>query len=189
MDLKRLSNNSWLYRAVLMTWIISAMIVMFLLSKIDTIVNVELYKNGLQFSYDWANPYWTYLNLNYIALGVPVALSLFAIAIGFTGKSKKVAENIAEQQPEAQPVASQEQKPKSNKTVLKETKETNTEAFSCPNCNKAFSRPLVMLHFEDGKAKRMNSCPYCNHLLGNAEDEKSPEGEVQIADVNEKLTH
>lgn len=92
MDLKRLLNSSWLYRAVLMTWIISAVIMMFLLSKIDSIVNVELYKNGLQFSHDWADPYWTYLNLNYIALGVPVALSLVTIAVGFTGEIKKVAE-------------------------------------------------------------------------------------------------
>jgi hypothetical protein len=65
------------------------MIVMFLLSKIDTIVNVELYKNGLQSSYDWANSYWTYLNLNHIAWGVPAALSLCVMATGSLEKAKK----------------------------------------------------------------------------------------------------
>lgn len=192
MDSKRLSNNSWLYRAVLMTWIISAMIVMFLLSKIDTIVNVELYKNGLQFSPNWANPYWTYLNLNYIALGVPVALSLFAIAIGFIPKSKKVAENVAEQQPKAQPVASQEQKRKessSNNTALKEANEPSAAEISCPNCGKTFGRPMVMLDFEGGKSKLVNVCPYCDHVLGSTENDKSSEIDVQIADLDEKLAH
>jgi hypothetical protein len=27
--------------------------------QIDSIVNVTLYRHGLQFSYDWATPYWT----------------------------------------------------------------------------------------------------------------------------------
>jgi len=95
MDLKRLSNSGWLYRAVLATWIAGAIIVMFLLSKIDSIINVEMYKHGLQFSSDWANPYWTYLNLNYVALGVPVALSLFVIALGFVQRSRMVFGRIA----------------------------------------------------------------------------------------------
>lgn len=192
-NLKHLSNNSWLYRAVLMTWIISVIIVMFLLSKIDTIVNVELYKNGLQFSPNWANPYWTYLNLNYIALSVPVTLSLFAIAIGFIPKSKKVAENIAEQQPKAQPVASQEQKHKesssnNNNTALKEANEPSTAEISCPNCGKMFGKPMVILDFEGGKSKLVNVCPYCDHVLGSTENGKSSEIDVQIADLDEKLT-
>lgn len=192
MNLKRLPNNSWLYRAVLAIWIASAMIVMFLLSKIDTIVNVELYKNGLQFSYGWAKPYWTYLNLNYIVLGVPVALSIFVIAIGFIGRSEKVAESIAEQQPEAQPVASQEQESKestSENTALREANKPSTAGISCPNCKKTFSRPIVILDFEGGKSKLVNVCPYCDHVLGSAEDEKSSEIDFQTADVDKKLTH
>jgi uncharacterized Zn-finger protein len=104
MGLKRLPNNIWLYRAVLATWVVSAIIVMFLLSRIDAIMNVEMYKHGLQFSHDWADPYWTYMHLNYVALGVPVALSLFAIAVGFTPNAKKAAGSIAERPPKSQPV-------------------------------------------------------------------------------------
>jgi uncharacterized Zn-finger protein len=191
MNLRRLSNNSWLYRAVLATWIASAIIVMFLLSRIDTVVNVELYKHGLQFSYDWASPYWTYLNLNYIALGVPLALSLFAIAIGFTGRSKKVPENIAEQQPKSQPVASQEQKSKesSKNAAPKEANKSSTAGISCPNCKKTFSRPMVILDSASGKSRLVNVCPYCDHVLGNEENGKSSEIDAQVADVDEKLTH
>ena len=92
MDFNRFSNSSWLYRVALLIWIVSAVVVVFLLSKIDTILNVEMYKSGLQFSLDWADPYWTYLNLTYVACGVPVALSLFVIVIGFTGNIKKVVQ-------------------------------------------------------------------------------------------------
>jgi uncharacterized Zn-finger protein len=104
MGLKRLPNNIWLYRAVLATWVVSAIIVMLLLSKIDTIVNVELYKHGLQFSHDWATPYSTYLSFDYVALAVPIALSLFAIAVGFTPNVKKAAGSLAKRLPKSQPV-------------------------------------------------------------------------------------
>lgn len=174
MDLRSLPNNSWLYRAVLATWIASAMIVTLLLTRIDTIVNVELYKYGSQFSYDWANPYWTCLRLNFIALGVPAALSLFAIAIGFVPKIKKVSENVAEH---------------CNNKALKGARRPNAADISCPNCGKTFGRPIVMLDSEGGKSKLVNVCPYCNQVLGNTENGKSPGIDMQIADVDEKLAH
>jgi uncharacterized Zn-finger protein len=211
---------------------------MFLLSRIDAIINIEMYKHGLQFSRDWANPYWTYLNLNYVALGVPVALSLFAIAVGFTPKIKKavgsiaervsrsrpkgftskikkvgsvaerlpasrpkgftpeikkVAENVVELQPRSQPAVSQERKrQESNGDIGAAAEEANVLGVAgvfCPNCGKTFGRPMVMLDFEGGKSKLVNVCPYCNHVLGDAEDGESSGIDVQIADLDEKLTH
>jgi hypothetical protein len=161
-----------------------------LLVRIDTIVNVELYKHGLQFSQEWANPYWTYLRLNFIALGVPVALSLFAVAVGFI-PGKKVAENFAEQQPKLKPPALQEQKSQEsshNSPALNGASKPNAADISCPNCGKTFGRPIYMLDFEGGKSKMVNVCPYCNQVLGNIENGKSPEIDMQIADVGEKLT-
>ena len=191
MDLKRLPNNNWLYRAVLATWIASAIIVMLLLIRIDTIVNVDLYEHGLQFSQDWANPYWTYLRLNYVVLGVPMALSLFAVVVGFIPKSKKVTENVAEQSPKLQPVASREQKREEsscNNTALKEASKPSVADIPCSNCGKTFSRPVVMLDFAGGRSRLVDACPYCNHALGNAESGKPSEIDAQIADVDEKLT-
>jgi uncharacterized Zn-finger protein len=192
MDLKRLQNNNWLYRAVLATWISSAIIVILLLIRIDTIVNVELYKHGLQFSSDWANPYWTYLRLNYVALGVPVALSLFAMAIGFIPRSMKVAENSAEQQTKFQQVASQEQNcevSSFNNTALNGAGKPSAADVSCPDCGKTFSRPLVMLDFQGRKSRLVNVCPYCNNVLGNTENGKPSEIDAHVAEVYEKLTH
>jgi len=40
-----------------------AIIIIFLLLKIDSIIHNNLYSYGLQFSYEWANPYWLYLRL------------------------------------------------------------------------------------------------------------------------------
>jgi hypothetical protein len=46
-----------------------------------------------------------------------------------------------------------------------------------------------MLNFEGGKTRLVNVCPYCNHVLGSADDGKSSESDAQIADMDEKLTH
>ncbi len=46
-----------------------------------------------------------------------------------------------------------------------------------------------MLNFESGKNKLVNVCPYCNHVLGNAENEKSSKNDFQITDSDKKLTH
>jgi uncharacterized Zn-finger protein len=191
MDLKRLSNNNWLYRAVLATWIASAIIVTLLLIRIDTIVNVDLYKHGLQFSHDWANPYWTYLRLNFIVLGVPAALSLFAVAVGFIPKSKIAAENVAEPQPKLQPVAIQEQKcgeNSCNNTALSGASKPSVADVSCTNCGKTFGRPVVMLDFSGGRSRLLDVCPYCNHVLGSTESGKPSEIDAQVAPVDEKLT-
>jgi DNA-directed RNA polymerase subunit RPC12/RpoP len=61
--------------------------------------------------------------------------------------------------------------------------------ISCPNCKKAFRRPIVMLNFEAGKNRLVNVCPYCSHVLGNAEDEETAKIGFQIADADKKLTH
>ena len=179
MGLRSIPNNNWLYRAVLTTWIASAIIMMFLLIRIDTIVNVELYKSGLQFSYNWATPYWSYLRLNFVALGVPMALSLFAIAAGFIPRSKKVAEKKV-----AGNVAGQ-----CSNTELNGAGKPNAADISCLNCGKTFGRPMVMLDFEGGKTKLVNVCPYCNHALENTENGKPSEIDVYVADAEEKLTH
>ena len=194
MGLRSLSGNNGFYRIVLATWIISAVVMIFLLNNIDSIVHGDLYNYGLQMSTEWANPYWTYLRLNYVLLGIPIALSVFAIAIGSIGKNDRVAKSVAKPQPQPKPQQVVCQAPKQREdsrssndgTVLKED---GTMVISCPNCKKVFSRPLVMLNFEGGKTRLVNVCPYCNHLLGNAENEETAKSDFQIADTDKKLAH
>ena len=182
MSLNRLINNQWFNRIVLAVWVISAVFVMSLLTRIDLIVHGQLYNFGLQFSSDWANPYYAYTRLIYVGLGLPMTLSVFVIALGFASKIDKAPEPAPKQEPKPQPqsVIRQEQKAKEN---------NNSMVISCPSCKKVFGRPLVMLNFEGGKTRLVNVCPYCNHVLGSADDGKSSESDAQIADMDEKLTH
>jgi uncharacterized Zn-finger protein len=73
--------------------------------------------------------------------------------------------------------------------VKEVNKGNNSMVISCPSCKKVFGRPLVMLNFEGGKTRLVNVCPYCNHVLGNAENEQTPKSDFQIADEDKKLTH
>ena len=88
------------YLLLLTLWIISAIVTIILLHNIDQIVHGDLYNFGLQFSNDWAEPYWIYLRLNYIILGFPIALSILSIAILMITKKQNVRQEIIEQQPE-----------------------------------------------------------------------------------------
>ena len=58
--------------------------------------------------------------------------------------------------------------------------------ISCPSCRKVFSRPLVIIDFSGGRPKLVNVCPYCNHVLGCA-DEGESSSDMQMVDVEKKL--
>jgi uncharacterized Zn-finger protein len=180
MNVDRLVNNQWFNRIVLAIWVISAVCVMFLLTRIDLIVHGQLYNFGLQFDPAWADPYWSYTRLIYVGLGLPMTLSVFFIALGFASKIDKAPERATKQEPKPQPVVCEKRKAK---------EKNNSMVISCPSCKKVFGRPLVMLNFEGGKTRLVNVCPYCNHVLGSADDGKSSESDAQIADMDEKLTH
>ena len=89
MDFKSLLNNNWLDRVIIVAWILSAVLVIFMLTNLDVIVNGTLYDFGLQFSNEWGQPYWLYLRLSYAFLIVSSGLGLTALAIGFY-RSKNV---------------------------------------------------------------------------------------------------
>jgi uncharacterized Zn-finger protein len=187
MSSNRLFNNQRFNRvviAVLLIWIASAALGIYLLTRFDTLVHVQLYNFGLQFDHAWADTYYFYMQLMYIALTVPIVLSVLSIAAGFkrqTNKTREPAPKLEPRlaQPRPQPVACEERKAKAN----------NSMVISCPNCKKMFGRPLVMLNFEAGKNRLVNVCPYCSYVLGSAENEKTPKSDFQIAGEDKKLTH
>jgi len=196
MGLRSLSGNCGFYRIVLASWIICAVVSFFLLNNIDLIVHGDLYNYGLQMSIEWANPYWTYLRLTYVLLAVPIALSVFAIAIGSIRKNAEVAKSVAKpqlqlQRKPQQVVCQAPQQRENSRSGNDNTmpKEDGSMVISCPNCKKVFSRPLVMLNFDGGKAKLVNVCPYCNRLLGSAENGSSSDIDFHIADADRKLAH
>ena len=175
MGLQRLVNNKWVIRVVLLIWIVSAVLTMFLLHQIDLIVHGDLYKFGLQPSIEWWNPYWFYMRLSLVALALPIFFSIFAIALSFAKKTDKGTETEAKRSPTPQPVVSEEPKVRENHMLI-----------SCPSCKKVFGKPLVMLNFEGGKTKLVNVCPYCNQVLGTAENQESVNVDFQVPDWKKK---
>jgi hypothetical protein len=155
MSSNRLFNSQKFNRlvmVVLAVWIASAAFGIYLLTRFDMLVHGQLYNFGLQFDHAWADSYYFYTQLMYIALGVPIALSVFSIAIGFkrgTDKASEPAPKLKPKltQPQPQPVVCEERKAKINEV----NNGNNSMVISCPSCKKVFSRPLVMLNFEGGK--------------------------------------
>jgi len=170
--------------AVLVVWMASAALGIYLLTRFDTLVHGQLYDFGLQFDHAWADLYYFYMQLMYITIGVPMLLSLFCIALSFKRSADKQPESSFKQKPKlTQPQSVICEEPKAK------VKESNSIVISCPNCKKMFGRPLVMLNFEAGKNRLVNVCPYCSHVLGSAENEQTDKSDFQIADADKKLTH
>jgi hypothetical protein len=71
--------------------IIIASYSVFLLNELDFIVNHDLYNFGLQFTYLWAEKYWTYMGLLYSLLGLSIVASV--ICFIFCIYSKPIWQN------------------------------------------------------------------------------------------------
>jgi uncharacterized Zn-finger protein len=163
MTLKTFLQGPWFQRIVLLIWLVSSALVMFSQKIIDAIVNVTLYGYGLQFSDKWAIPYWTYARLLYATQFICIALSAVALASGFL---KKGNSDKHVPKPEGRI---------DKKAAARVEKNGRTLLISCPSCKRACSKPLVMLDFSGGKAKLVNVCPYCNTVLGKAEEQSVTE--------------
>jgi hypothetical protein len=163
-------------RTVLLVWIISAVFIAFMMNAMDGIVNGTLYQYGLQHSSAWAVPYQSFKSLIYVFLAIPAFLGGAALVLDFMGSAKPEV-------PEAKYVKS---KAMTNevKAPLHNGKE-NSMLINCPKCHKVFSKPMSMLDFSSGKARLVNVCPYCNHILGDANG-KSPV-DVHVADTEEEV--
>jgi hypothetical protein len=174
----------------------SAVVSIYLLSRFDTLVHGQLYDYGLRFDPAWADAYYSYSQLMYIALGAPIALCFVAILIGFkTIKEQSppkptLKPKLAQPQPVARPqprtvvrpqtpaVTRQGHKTPEVKAQIKE--KPNFAGVTCPSCKKVFGRPLVMLNFENGKNRLVNVCPYCSYELGPAENKQEHKSRFNI---------
>ena len=171
-----LENPSFV-RVVLVLWLISSFFVLFLLGRIDWIIHDDLYDFGLQFSLDWATPYWALSRLIYVCLAVPSVLSAIVLGLDFWKKfrsKKRVSVSVGKRA-----------------GVKVQSSKGKSMVLSCPSCDKTFRKPLVMLDFSSGKAKLVNTCPYCNARLGEEyakEDEKDVEVGVLGSDERVKTS-
>ena len=150
---------------------------MFLLGQIDSIVHGDLYNFGLQFSTDWAGPYWAYVNQIYLFLILPMVLGGGILLIGSFIKytNKNTGTHV--------PAKRQVKRDK----VKTEVSKQNNITISCPQCKKVFGKPMNMLDFSGGKPRLANVCPYCNHILPDKDEKDSDD--VRLADVDEEIIH
>ncbi len=139
-DAGRPSSTPWFTKIVLLLWLVSSVFIIFALTRIDSIVHQELYNFGLRFSYEWANPYWTFTRTIYVCIALPGAASLGLLLLDVRRKV------TPKKKPTFHPA---------NRLVT----------VTCPSCKKRFSNALVMYDYSKGKADLVNICPYCNTVL------------------------
>jgi uncharacterized Zn-finger protein len=154
-------EGSIFMRLILVTWIISSIFMIFLLVEVDSIVHGDLYNYGLQFSNSWAINYWAYYRLMYLCLAVPAVWSAVAL-VGSLLKGRETNGKPVPTRVEPKPVNGKVQTVKDNSMLI-----------SCPKCKRVFGKPLSMLDFSSGKTRLVNVCPYCNTVLGDADEESA----------------
>lgn len=160
------SQRYWLMRIVVIAWIASSAIVVYLLNRLDGVVHGDLYNYGLVFSTAWAVPFWSFERLIYVCLAVPATLGGAILVLDFWRGAKgetPVVKHVSNKS-----VASESKAP-----VQAQNAKENSMVVSCPKCQKIFGKPLNMLDFSSGKTRLVNVCPYCNHVLGDSDSEKS----------------
>jgi len=80
----------WLGYIILGVWIINGVLVSFLLTRIDSIVNGQLYGYGLQYNHEWTDTYSTNLNLIYVSMCIPIALSSIVLTLALRVRKQRL---------------------------------------------------------------------------------------------------
>jgi uncharacterized Zn-finger protein len=142
----------------------------FLLLRLDEVVNVLLYKYGLQFDYEWAVPYWTLLRTVLAVLGCVAGVSAFAVVLTILGRQTPQPAKIQLAKDVRVPAKTSAE---AIREIGKETTNEETQngveiaalPMVCNKCGKVFSQPLCMFDFKSGRPRLVNVCPYCNAVL------------------------
>lgn len=155
------------------------------LTIIDRIVNGELYSYGLQFSLNWANPYWTVLHLTLALLGLIAAFTVINMVFIYrkyayqkqlelrTSERARAAlarrKEVIQPQPQPLPTPEPEAPPVQAVHVPPTPPPVTVSSIpgliQCSNCGKAFSQPLRMLDFHNERPRVVSICPFCNEVI------------------------
>lgn len=122
--------------------IASAAAAVFVLASLlfmDQIINQQLYGYDLQFSYNWANPYWMFSKASYIMLAL-ILTTLVTMAYIYRRQWKQVQAKAG--------------------LIIKERL-----VYKCGGCGKTVTKPIIMLDFRQKPTKEINVYPYCNKIL------------------------
>jgi len=187
-------------RVVLLAIIVlgAAAFAAYTLSQLDQIVHGQLYKYGLKFSLEWANPYWNLLRVTLILIDV-IAVST-VIGLALTLRKYRAMQKICERktrthrqrnaaspllrslEPERPQIMPQQQtvtsirapKPAATPSPPLSPPATSEASGStrCSHCGKAFTQPLRMLDFQGDRPRIVNICPFCNEIVASSQTEK-----------------
>jgi uncharacterized Zn-finger protein len=157
-----------------------------LLYQVDTLIHSTLYGYGLQFSPEWAVPYWTFERLALGLMGGIAGVSILSaiylvlsIRAPPLTRATPVRQRLEITQPQEEPQKRAQQQPAQKKRAPeREVDEDGVEIAAlplvCNKCGKVFTQPLCMFDFKSGKPRLVNVCPYCNAVLavsGNSKGE------------------
>ncbi len=160
------------------------------MNKVDFLVHSTLYDYGLQFSDEWAIPYWAFHRLSIGLLGGLITVGFFSTVYAITSRWT----------PSPKPTLSSKRmnglrsthRPASRREPLQEVSRPALQVrekpapadkggvevlgipMVCNKCGKVFTQPLCMFDFKSGKPRLVNVCPYCNTVLavtGNSRNE------------------
>lgn len=159
--------------------LIAAVSVAYLLTIIDSIIHNQLYQFGLQFSYDWAYPYWMILRSCQILLGLTAAVASINLTY-FLWKRLKMPETakVAEEAKIAEEVAKAEVVPRGAGIP---------SLYQCTSCGRSITHPLRMLDFHAQRPKMINICPFCNATVVPASYAYSKEEVKPTEEEEEKI--
>ncbi len=133
-----------------------------LLFQLDRVINVSLYEYGLQFNYEWATPYWTFLRLAVGLLGCAAGLNFFSMVYMIFSHRASCKSGAPLTRPS---VSIQPKQSEREKTSAENGVEVAALPMVCSKCGKVFTQPLCMFDFKSGKPRLVNVCPYCNAIL------------------------
>jgi len=180
----------------MIAWIVCAVLIFVVFKNMELIVHGQLYYYGLIFNAEWAGPFRIYTWMLYICLGLPMGLAGVALASSFfrveNVQEKRAIVQVQQRVRPAPQVVAKAAPPQvareAPKRVETSTVGVNGSGICCPQCKKTFGRALVMLDFHGGKNQLVSVCPYCNHVLGNASQVKSPTESVHVITRDERTT-
>jgi hypothetical protein len=139
----------WVSFFILAVWIVNGILIFFLLTRIDSIVNVQLYNHGLQFSNEWANPYWANIRLMMVFLGLPMAMSIVVVVLGFSRFRRKASGIFSKRKAEPSKVPAEEKEPSTStglflkSFLLSATVETEPEPEAQPEPAKELQLQVI----------------------------------------------
>jgi hypothetical protein len=144
---------------------------------LDNLVHGTLYNYGLQFNYEWANPYWMALRVVQVFLGLNAAFSVasflyfYRTYVRVAPRIPRIVETKAQTSTAIQKKPYQlfhKQKPKpKHEPRLEESSENNVDngLTRCNHCGKTFSQPLRMLDFHEERPRMIDVCPFCSETI------------------------